>query len=63
MWTTMTTSIYVDLSCCSTIAVELTDLRQPLGFPARFQNKSNRSPKKRKEEFHEADFTCNSETL
>lgn len=48
MWTIMTTSIYVDLSCHSTIAVEVTDLRQPLGFPARFQNRSNRSPKERK---------------
>lgn len=48
MWTVMPTSIYVDLSCHSTIDVEVTDLRQPLVFPAKFQKRSNRSPKRKK---------------
>lgn len=50
MWTVMPTSIYADLSCHSTTDVEVTDLRQPLGFPARFQKRSNRSSRKRKTE-------------
>lgn len=44
MWTIMTTSMYADLSCHST---KVTDLRQPLAFPARFQTKVSRSLEKK----------------
>lgn len=41
----MTTSMYADLSCHS---IKVTDLRQPLALPARFQTKLNRSLEKKK---------------